>query len=127
MESFFSYPGQTCNTLIRTLVIVCGSTWAQLRRLAQGFYGFENLRPLNIVVFRTGMQALLRDGRNCLFRFVCDENFNTYPRCPQVQELEGVVKFGCSKDKCGVVADLESDSEMVHESNVKNGSAINSN
>jgi hypothetical protein len=41
--------------------------------------------------------------------------------------LEGVVKFGCSKDKRGVVADLESDSEMVHESNVKNGSAINSN
>jgi hypothetical protein len=58
------------------------------------------------------MQALLRDGRNSLFRFICDGNFKTYSRCPQVQELEGVVKFGCSKDKRGVVADLESDSEM---------------
>jgi hypothetical protein len=87
-----------------------------LRRLARGNYGFQNLRNLKIEVFdkfRSGL-SLIPDGRADPFRFACDgavvahtNGFRTNPKSLQ-ECLDEIFKFGCSKNKCGVVADTES-------------------
>jgi hypothetical protein len=91
--------------------------WWPRRRLTRGDHGFQNLRSLKIEMFdkpRSGL-SLIPDGRADPFRFACDGavvshtyRFRTSPKILQ-ECLEKIFKFGCSKDKRGVVADMESE------------------
>jgi hypothetical protein len=116
----FAYPTHCPNVLIRSLEIHCGlvqSYCTHLRRLARSDYDFQNLCSIKIEVFgkpRSGL-SLIPDGRADPFRFACDgtvvsytDRFRTSPKILQ-ECLEKIFKFGCSKDKRGMVADTESE------------------
>ncbi|KAF2824624.1 hypothetical protein CC86DRAFT_383438 [Ophiobolus disseminans] len=127
-EHYIAYPPRAVNVFIRSIVVKVSflrMDLAHVRRLADGEFGFENLRQIIVLIeslhsrLTPQDEPMIAEGRRNPVRFGCEGRFEVSEYDPndnekqeqnllEIQEhMKPVFIHGCNKTKRSVVATQE--------------------